>query len=354
MNRILLSILVLIGFAGNIVLAVENEKVAEERIWSTWNTAKEAAYTNVGFDASRVAESGIALKKLLLSPDNTLPGDAKERIAAELVDFTTALAWAKAGNLEKAGDSFAAEVAYQASLGRPFLENTREPYCFAKEVFSLHSSIIANCPNAIRIPNLGYEYFQIEGDNSQKNFVFVYGSDGEFQNEFVTKDVAKNEQKKMIYLMTPDKQGHYAVTDQAEVIADRAQFAVSARRINQQMTLELDGVNKVVEFLSDSKFPSVHVSPRSRIALRIDATKIQQPLTALTQGPPESKQDHVAPSSVPNGASKSPPPPGDLRTADRSTSADRPLMSEGTTVWPWIASGIFLALVAAFLLKRRQ
>ena len=184
MNRILLSILVLIGFAGNIVLAVENEKVAEERIWSTWNTAKEAAYTNVGFDASRVAESGIALKKLLLSPDNTLPGDAKERIAAELVDFTTALAWAKAGNLEKAGDSFAAEVAYQASLGRPFLENTREPYCFAKEVFSLHSSIIANCPNAIRIPNLGYEYFQIEGDNSQKNFVFVYGSDGEFQNSF--------------------------------------------------------------------------------------------------------------------------------------------------------------------------
>ena len=354
MNRILLSILFLIGVPGSIALPVGIKQNAEEQIWSTWNTAKEATYTDVGVDAPRVAEAGFALKKMLLSQDNTLPGDPKERIAVELVDFTTALAWAHVGNFELARDSFASEVAYQASLGRPFLENTREPYCFAKEVFSLHSSIIANCPNALPIPNLGYDYFPIEGDNKQKNFIFVYGSDGEFQDEFVTKDVAKDEQKKMIYLMTPDKQGHYTVTDQAEVIANRVQFAVSARRINQQVTLELDGVSKVIEFLSNSKFPSVHVSPRSRIALRIYASKIQQPLAALTDGAHEPKQEHEAPSPVPSGASKSPPSSRNLNSADQSINADRPLISEGTNVWLGIACAIFLALGVAILLKWRQ
>ena len=353
MNRILLSILFLICLPGSRMLAAENAQTAEERIWSTWKAAKEAAITNAGVDASKVAESGNALKKMLLSPDNTLPGDPKERVAAELVDFTTALAWARAGKFKQAGDSFAAEVSYQASLGRPFLENTREPYCFAKEVFTLHSSIITNYPDAGSIPNLGYEYFQIEGDNNQKNLIFIYGSDGEFQGEFVTKDVAKNEQKKMIYLMTPDKQGHYSVTDQAEVIADRSQFAVSTRRINQQVTLELDGVNKVIEYQNNSKFPSVHVSPRSRITLRIDANKIQQPLAALTQRSPESKQNHDTVSPVPSGAPK-PPTPGDAKTADISTNADISPKNKGTIVWPWFASAIFLALLAViFLLKRR-
>ena len=151
----------------------------------------------------------------------------------------------------------------------------------------------------------------------------------------MTKDVAKNEQKKMIYLMTPDKQGHYSVTDQAEVIADRTQFSVSAKRINQQVTLELDGVSKVIEYLNNSKFPSVHVSPRSRITLRIDANKIQQPLAALTQRSPESKQNHDTPSPVPSGAAK-PPTPGDSKTADKSTNTAP--INKGIIVWPWIAS----------------
>ena len=264
-----------------------------EKTWSAWRTAKESVYGSAPVDAASVAEAGVALKAMLQSePANAEAG--RERIADELVDFTAALAWAKAGNYERASESFAAEASTQATLNRVFLENTRQPDAFARDVFSLHSLLLSKTPKAKNIANLGYDLFEIETANKEKAFVFVYGSDGEFQAEFTTEGVEANEQKKMIYLFEPDAEGRYTVADRAQVIADRARFSVSARKNGTENHLMLGGIKKVIIYKPTSGYPDVRVSPLGQIELRVGAGKIEQPLAAIERAAKPNKDQGAA------------------------------------------------------------
>ena len=251
-----------------------------EKVEQAWQAAKQSTYARAPVKAVAVAEAGAAWKDRLRSDPSTAAA-SQEKIADELVDFVTALAWAKAGDYERAVESLAAEAATQTARKRALLENTRQPEVFARDVFSLHSLLLAHTPKAKSLQNLGYEFFEIKTTPNKKAFIFVYGSDGEFQSDFTTEGVEASEQKKMIYLYEPDLQGKYGVVDRAQVIADRVRFTVSARQEGHASYLVLGGIQKVIEYLPKSGYPEVKVSRLNQIQLRIEAGKIERPLAAM-------------------------------------------------------------------------
>lgn len=328
-----------------------------EKAWSAWRTAKESAYASAPVNAASVAEAGVALKNMLQSDPATAEA-SRDRIAVELVDFTAALAWAKAGNFERASESLAAEASTQAALKRVFLENTRQPEAFARDVFSLHSLLLSKTPSAKNIANLGYDFFEIETANNEKAFVFVYGSDGEFQAEFATEGVEANEQKKMIYLFEPDAQGRYVVADRAQVIADRARFSVSARKNGNESHLVLGGIKKVIEYQPTSGYPDVRVSPLGQIELRVGAGKIEQPLAAIERAATPQKDQGTSVTPTKTAVTTAPSPSLPPTKAKPIEAAKPPAPSmEPTSSTPW--SVVAVLIVAAIgllwlLVKNRK
>lgn len=330
-------------------LAADNPQSSTEKTWSAWRTAKESAYDSAPVNAASVADAGVALKNMLQSDPATAEA-SRDRIAVELVDFTAALAWAKAGNFERASESLAAEVSTQAALKRVFLENTRQPEAFARDVFSLHSLLLSKTPRAKNIANLGYDFFEIETANNEKAFAFVYGSDGEFQAEFATEGVEANEQKKMIYLFEPDAQGHYAIADRAQVIADRARFSVSARKNGTESHLVLGGIKKVIEYKPTSGYPDVRVSPLGQIELRVGAGKIEQPLAAIERAATPQK-DQGAP-ATPTKTAVTPAPSLSLppTKAKPSEAAKPPAQSlEPTSATQWLVWAVLTVAAVGLL-----
>lgn len=328
-----------------------------EKTWSAWRTAKESAYASVPVNAASVAEAGVALKSMLQSDPATAEA-SRDRIAVELVDFTAALAWAKAGNYERAVESFAAEASTQAALKRIFLENTRQPEAFARDVFSLHSLLLSKTPRAKNIANLGYDFFEIETANNVKAFAFVYGSDGEFQSDFTTEGVEANEQKKMIYLFEPDAEGRYAVADRAQVIADRSRFSVSARKNGTESHLVLGGIKKVIEYKPTSGYPDVRGSPLSQIELRVGAGKIEQPLAAIERSATPQKDQGATTTPIRTAVPTAPSPSLPPTKAKPSEAAKlEPLAEEPTSSTPWSVIVILIAAATGLLwllVKKRK
>lgn len=250
-------------------------------ILSAWRAAEARSASGEGGPQAmeEVAQKIRAWKKQQ-GPDFNWENE-QQRASFELIEFAIAKAWTRAGNYNKALEYLEKEAsAYQTAEGR-FLENTRDPSLFAKDVFALHSEIMAHTGVTGSIPGSGYDVFATVSEGKSPAFVFVYGSDGEFQAEFATEGVEANEQKKMIYLFEPDAQGHYAVADRAQVIADRVRFTVSGRKSGTENYLVLDGIKKVIEYKPTSGYPDVTVSPLGQIELRVGAGKIEQPLAAI-------------------------------------------------------------------------
>jgi len=349
-----------IGFAlvfSAFTVFAEPPQSNTEKTWSAWRTAKESAYANAPVNAASVAEAGVALKNMLQSDPATTDA-SKERIGIELVDFTAALAWAKAGDFERATESLAAEASTQAALKRAFLENTRQPESFARDAFALHSLLLANSPKAKSIANLGYDFFEIETANNGKAFAFVYGSDGEFQSDFMTEGVESNEQKKMIYLFEPDDQGRYAVVDRAQVIADRVRFTVSDRKNGTESYLVLGGIKKVIEYKPTSGYPDVTVSPLGQIELRVGAGKIEQPLAAIERvtAPQQDKGSSTTPSKA---AATTPSlgvslPPTKAKPSEAAKLAAPGKEPSASTPWTIIVVSIVAGLGLLWLLLKRR
>lgn len=327
-------------------------------ILSAWRAAEaRSASGEGGPQAMEEAAQKIRAWKKQQGPDFNWENE-QQRASFELIEFALAKAWTRAGNYNKALEYLEKEAsAYQTAEGH-FLENTRDPSLFAKDVFALHSEIMAHTGVTGSIPGSGYDVFATLSEGKSPGFVFVYGSDGEFQSDFTTEGVEANEQKKMIYLFEPDAQGRYAVADRAQVIADRARFTVSARKNGAESYLVLGGIKKVIEYKPTSGYPDVRVSPLAQIELRVGAAKIEQPLAAIERAatPQKDQGASAAPTktAVTTAPSLSLPP----TKAKPSEAAKQSLPSdEPTSSTPW--SIIVVLIVAAtgllwLLLKKRK
>jgi|GEM_PF-1435432 len=320
-------------------------------ILSAWRAA-EARFASGegGPQAMEEAAQKIRAWKKQQGPDFNWENE-QQRASFELVEFALAKAWTRAGNYNKALEYLEKEAAaYQTSEGR-FLENTRDPSLFANDVFALHSEIMAHTGVTGSIPGSGYDVFATVSEGKSPAFVFVYGSDGEFQSEFTTEGVEANEQKKMIYLFEPDALGRYAVADRAQVIAERDRFTVSARKNGAESYLVLGGIKKVIEYKPTSGYPVVNVSPLVLIELRVGAGKIEQPLAAIERMA-EPKQDNGT-SATPTKATAVNPPFAVQKPAPKKAPETKPMTStpseEHASSTAWSIIGVLIVAAGGLL-----
>jgi hypothetical protein len=345
---------------ASLILAMPSLAAGEDyrQILAEWRAAESLSTSGLG----RVQAMELAAQKMRTwqkqkGADFNWDNE-QQRASFDLIEFALAKAWSRAGNYNKALEYLEKEASTYLKSEGGFLESTRDPSSFAKEVFALHSEIIAHTGVTSSIPGSGYEVFAAASDDKSPAFVFVHGSDGEFQSEFTTEGVEANEQKKMIYLFEPDAQGRYAVADRAQVIADRARFSVSARKNGAVSYLALGGIKKVIEYKPTSGYPDVRVSPLGQIELRVGAGKIEQPLAAIERvATPQKDQGASATptkAAVPTAPSLSLPPTKakPSEAAKQSLPNDEPASST-----PW--SIIVVLIVAAtgllwLLVKNRK
>lgn len=266
-------------------------------ILSAWRAAEaRSASGDGGPRAMEEAAQKLRAWQKQQGPDFN-PQDEQQRASLDLIEFALAKAWERAGDYNKALEHLKREA---LENGGGLLESTRNPSSFAKSVFALHSEIMAHTGVTGSIPGSGYDVFATLSEGKSPAFVFVYGSDGEFQSDFTTEGVEANEQKKMIYLFEPDAQGRYAVADRAQVIADRVRFTVSARKNGAESYLVLGSIKKVIEYKPTSGYPDVTVSPLGQIELRVGAGKIEHPLAAIERvtAPQQGKGSSTTPSKA--------------------------------------------------------
>lgn len=327
-------------------------------IIAEWRAAEARSTTGVGEpQAMEEAAQKMRAWQKQQGPDFNWENE-QQRASFDLIEFALAKAWARAGNYSKALEYLKREASsYQTTEGG-FLESTRNPPSFAKDVFALHSEIIAHTGVTSSIPGSGYDVFAAVSDGKSPAFVFVYGSDGEFQAEFTTEGVEANEQKKMIYLFEPDAQGRYAVADRAQVIADRASFAVSAKKNGIENNLVLGGIKKVIEYIPTSGYPDVKVTPLGQIELRVGNGKIEQPLAAIERAATPQKAQGASATPTKTAVTTAPSISLPPTKAKPSEAAKLPAPSEEpTSSTPW--SIILVLIVPAtgllwLLLKGRK
>lgn len=287
--RVALAILMLIvAFVGASTWSAEIQHPLPEDAWASWEEAKRSVYKQGKVDPTVVESAGRVLKGLL---NRQLKGQNEEakKVATEVVGFTTALAWAKEGEFEKAFLALVEEVHFQNSLGRRFLENTRQPYYFARDVFKLHAQILANTTHSPTIPGSGYTAFRIRA-NGGKKALFIYGTDEPVEIDVLIEGVEKNEQRKMIYLVGPGLGGDYSILDKAQIIGSRKHFSASLEQDQYTQVLILNGATKVIEYKGAAAVPIVHMSPQKQIKLRVSKGKIEQPIVNTKVGT-ESKNN---------------------------------------------------------------
>jgi len=255
--------------------AAQAGSLEDEEIRAAWKAGRDSAYTGQNLQAEEVAASGQALRNLL-SKEHESP---YQEIAHELIGFTTAVAWMKQGDFEKAGDAFSAEITAQESALNPFLANTRNPYYFAQDVFVLHSEIAAHTQQ--EIANTGYLIFPV-GGGDHRSFIFVYSTSEPDEKGVAIPGMEGTIQRRMIYVTAPGPQGHYRITDRAQVLADRS-FLAALKYDGSQPYLQLDGVKRIVKY-SAGELPMVFDSTASKLKLEIDGGKIEQPYAVLSKG----------------------------------------------------------------------
>jgi hypothetical protein len=265
---------ILAAFAGLGISSSFAGSLEDEQIRAAWQAGRESTFSGRALEAAKVAASGQALRNLI-ARENPAP---YRQIAGELIGYTTALAWAKQGDFEKAGEAFSSEITAQESAANPFLQNTRNPYYFAQDVFVLHSEIAAHTEQ--EIANTGYLIFPV-GGGPERPFVFIYSTDEPGERGIAIQGLDDTVQRRMIYLTAPGPQGHYRIADRAQVLADRATFSAALRFDNGKPYLAIDGVKRVVKYASGQ--PNVYDSPVEKVNLLIDGGKLEQPFAALNR-----------------------------------------------------------------------
>lgn len=318
-------------------------------ILSAWRVAEAKSISGAGGpQAMEEAAQKLRAWQKQQGPDFN-PQDEQQRASLDLIEFALAKAWERAGDYNKALEHLKREALENGGGG--LLESTRNPSSFAKSVFALHSEIMSHTGVTSSIPGSGYDVFAVAPEAKPHEFVFVYGSDGEFQSDFTTEGVEANEQKKMIYLFEPDAQGRYAVADRAQVIADRARFTVSARKNGAESYLVLGGIKKVIGYKPTSGYPDVTVSPLGQIELRVGAGKIEQPLAAIERvtAPQQDKGSSTTPSKA-AATTPSPSvslPPTKIKASEAAKLA--PLAEEPTSSTPWSIIVILIVVATGLL-----
>jgi hypothetical protein len=277
--------LIIVVLLTNVGIRISVAQEGDTQLWEEWKLCKKWAYNKdvENLDSAMVAETGSRIRKWLEEKVETSSrqGEAEryqEILKTELIDFTKALAYARDGNYSRARDALASEAASQHSMQRNLLENTRSPAVFAQNVFLLHSKILANSNIKEPIPHLGYHVFDVSTDK-RRRFVFGYGSDQEFQDEFKTEGVKTTEQKKLFFLIDEqsDGSGEFGIIGKAQVIADRSLFTAEMVEENGGFFLVLNGVNKVVEYVGEFGGFIVRPSSQKSVKLQILEDGIEQP-----------------------------------------------------------------------------
>lgn len=233
----------------------------------------------------------------------------QERSRFDLIDFTISKSWLNAGDHQKSLAYLKAEVAHHQISGSQFLQSTRNPEAFAREVFVHHSEIIAGTGNEQSIQGAGYHVIRVSGGDKFHQLAFVYPPAGTEENGIIVQGLLDHEERQTICLTGADSSGKCRVLDRAVVIAERGRFAASAKQADGKTSLALGGITKVIEFIGEFGAPVVRPSPRRELELLVSKGKIEQPVAALARLGIASEVD-------PALLNESQPEPGESRSSE--------------------------------------
>jgi hypothetical protein len=172
----------------------------------------------------------------------------------ELLDYRVAEAWARAGNYDEALVYLQQEVnsyvnpegAYSDSKGG-FLDNTRNPYRFAWEVFALHSEIMAHTGIVREISGSGYKVFDVSTKEQSPMYAFVHEPVEEEEGGVRIDGLGEDEQRQLIEMTAPNEKGHYQVVSSAQVVSKRNGLQITTQSSDGKPQLCLTGVTKFFE-----------------------------------------------------------------------------------------------------------
>jgi len=340
------------------LVSLHAQDASEQMVRASWKAAKAAAYSQTS-DPAAVTEAANAMRNVL-SRQAASPEDGRSLMASELLDFTLALFKAKAGDYGGAYQSLLAEIAAQKNAQRTLLANTRNPAAFARDVFALHSEIMAHTGNITTLPDSGYNVFDVSPKGGPPSFAFVYEPLGSDEGGVAIEGVAESEQRLMIELSTPNETGLYKITDRAQVIGKRDGVSILAQSPDGKPKLRLSGVSKLIEYKGDFGVPIVHHSPASIFELAIDRGSIVQPIDAVkgnkldTVSEAESAKNNQLPLKKANlPTSVQPAAPKKVPEAKPAPTPSQ----EPTSSTPWSVVVILMAAaigLAGLLLNKRK
>lgn len=275
-----------------------------------WKALRDKTYEGSA-DPHEVARTGAELKQFVTSQmDDAKAADAQ--IAEELIDFTTALAYAHAGDLNQAYANLLTEVANQSATGRVFLQNTRNPEGFALDVFALHSAIMAHEGKTLPIDGSGYEVFAINQDQGGPFYVFVHSPAGADEGGVSIEMKDETDERRVVSLFGADANGEYGLVDRAQVVVDGRTADVGIlRNGNGQNLIVFSDVTGVIDYIGEFKIPLLHQVDVPQLKLRIDEAGIEDPLTAATK--PESATRSDSEPAATTSTRDPNPPPGEGR-----------------------------------------
>ncbi|MCW1925894.1 hypothetical protein OKA05_25265 [Luteolibacter arcticus] len=229
--------------------------------------------------AARVLRPLIKIKEAEGPPAMTVP----ESMRFMLMDWKIAEAWTAAGDHKKALQYLKA----QAAQPGVFLHETRNPNYFARDVFMLHSEIMAGTGKVADIPHSGYQVFKGPSSEGVSRYVFVWEPEGDDIGGVLVQGMAEDEQRHEITLVECGPAKPCRCVDSAQVISKRGKLKASTASRSDQLVLVLDGVSKIVEFKGEFLIPFVHPSKRTKIELYMDEDDLEQPLEAI------ARMDHI-------------------------------------------------------------
>lgn len=252
---------------------------------SEWNALKEETALNGFKDTERAKIAATNLRTWLSQSTGTSPFErnAQEKYQFELIDLTLAQVFLNAGQYSDAFAALESEVKNHTDTGGTFIYKApvRNREVWIREVFSIHSEILAGLNQVKNIEYSGYKVYETASPAGIEQFVFVFNVPGNEEGQFSIQDVEPADQRWAVDLVASDSSGKYGVVDRAQVIADPADFQFGILNSSQGTTLTLGGVTKIIEYIGESGAPKVRSIPRSALELKILDGGIEQPVDSL-------------------------------------------------------------------------